>query len=59
MEIRAALWRLIAVGLVFLALGYLAAKIYGKYEICTSYYKELSLPGCMVSNYGLPHRGGK
>lgn len=30
-----------------------------KKEICETYYREISLYSCMVSDYGLPHRGGK
>lgn len=30
-----------------------------KFEICRTYYPEVSAWSCFVSDYGLPARGGK
>jgi hypothetical protein len=52
----------IVLGVFFTAsammLGWILFRPIAKYEICKKYYPEISRFSCLLSDYGLPPRGG-
>lgn len=44
--------------LVFVGL-FIAIPLWSKYQVCRTYYPELSRVACLDSNYGLPPRSTK
>lgn len=54
-------WVKIYLPLLFLcaAATFVYFKVSAKLEVCRTYYSEISTKSCVLSDYGLPSRGGK
>lgn len=50
-------WMISLVGLVMASI--VAMNIQAKRNVCKTYYPELAAWSCLISDYGLPARGGK